>query len=89
MGKPPVFIYTQQKMRVRARRACFLLHRQNHSDVMSPIDGPILLVSEICFPHTSFDNIPKNQPSKAKGLEGVAERILTILIHNYICHWEV
>ena len=33
MGKPPVFIYTQQKMRVRARRACFLLHRQNHSDV--------------------------------------------------------
>ena len=33
MGKPPVFIYTQQKMRMRARRACFLLHRQNHSDV--------------------------------------------------------
>ena len=33
MGKPPVFIYTQQKMRVRARRACFLLHIQNHSDV--------------------------------------------------------
>ena len=49
---------------------------------MSPIDGPILLVSEICFPHTSFDNIPKNQPSKAKGLGGVAERILTILIYS-------
>ena len=51
---------------------------------MSPIDGPILLVSEICFPHshTSFDNIPKNQPSKAKGLGGVAKRILTILIYS-------
>ena len=70
MGKPPVFIYTQQKMRVRARRACFLLHKDKITQ-MSPIDGPIVLVSEIYLAHTSDVNISEAQPSKASGLGGV------------------
>ena len=48
---------------------------------MSPIDGPILLISEICLAHTSGVNISKAQPSKAKGLGGVAGPILRILIY--------
>ena len=50
---------------------------------MSPIDGPILLISEICLAHTSGVNISKAQPSKAKGLGGVAGPILRILIYLY------
>ena len=39
---------------------------------MAPIDGPIVLVSEIYLAHTSDVNISKAQPSKANGLGGVA-----------------
>ena len=39
---------------------------------MSPIDGPIVLVSEIYLAHTSDVNISKAQSSKANGLGGVA-----------------
>ena len=39
---------------------------------MSPIDGPIVLVSEIYLAHTTDENISKAQPSKANGLGGVA-----------------
>ena len=49
---------------------------------MSPIDGPIVLVSEINLPHTYDDNISKAQPSKANGLGGVALIILRILIYS-------
>ena len=68
-------------MRVRARWACFLLHKDKITQ-MSPIDGPIVLVSEIYLAHTSDVNISEAQPSKAKGLGGVAERILWILIYT-------
>ena len=48
---------------------------------MSPIDGPILLISEIYLAHTSGINISKAQPSKAKGLGEIAGPILRILIY--------
>ena len=51
---------------------------------MSPIDGPIWLVSEINLGDTSDDNISKAQPSKAKGLGGVALRILIYIIYIII-----
>ena len=38
---------------------------------MSPIDGPIVLVSEIYLARTSDVNISEAQPSKTSGLEGV------------------
>ena len=48
---------------------------------MSPIDGPIVLVSEIYLEITSDFNISKAQPSKAKGLGGVGGPILRIPIY--------
>ena len=72
-----------QKMRVRARRACFLLHKDKITQ-MSPIDGPISLISEINLPHTSNFNISKAQPSKADGLGVVALPAFLILLYSYL-----
>ena len=47
---------------------------------MSPIDGPILLVSEINLSQTYSENISEFQPSKANGLGGVALMILIYII---------
>ena len=51
---------------------------------MSPIDGPILLVSEIYLAHTTDVNISKVQPSKANGLGGVALLEFWILSYSYL-----
>ena len=48
---------------------------------MSPVDGPIVLVSEIYLAHTTDENISKGQPSRANGLGGVALIVLRILIY--------